>query len=95
MKNVKQASRELYKCIQKLVISRFHCYNWINKNALTASLSLTSLEIRSRNEEAIHYTKQDLLAKGFFTSYFMDVDIFDLFLNWFSTRVSDYCGRRL
>ena len=35
----------------------------------------------------------------FFTSYFIDVDTFYLFLNWFSTRVSDdrkyVCGRRL
>ena len=25
-----------------------------------------------------------------FTSYFIDVDTFYLFLNWFSTRVSDH-----
>ena len=35
----------------------------------------------------------------FFISYFIDVDTFYLFLNWFSTRVSDdrkyVCGRRL
>ena len=35
----------------------------------------------------------------FFTSYFIDVDSFYLFLNWFSTRVSEdrkyVCGRRL
>ena len=34
----------------------------------------------------------------FFTSYFIDVDTFYLFLNWFSTRVSDnrkYVCRRL
>ena len=35
----------------------------------------------------------------FCTSYFIDVDTFYLFLNWFSTRVSDdrkyVCGRRL
>ena len=35
----------------------------------------------------------------FFTSYFIDVDTFYLFLNWVSTRVSDdrkyVCGRRL
>ena len=27
-----------------------------------------------------------------FTSYFIDVDTFYLFLNWFSTRVSDHQG---
>ena len=35
----------------------------------------------------------------FFTSYFIDVDTFYLFLNWFSTRVSDdrkyVCARRI
>ena len=35
----------------------------------------------------------------FSTSYFIDIDTFYLFLNWFSTNVSDdwkyVCGRRL
>ena len=47
----------------------------------------------------ILYTKQNFTAKGFFTFCFMDVDTFYLFLNWFSTRVSDnrkyVCGRKL
>ena len=30
-----------------------------------------------------------ILSLRFFTSYFVDVDTFYLFLNWFSTRVSD------
>ena len=37
-----------------------------NKNAVTAAFSLTRLEIRSRNEEAINSTRnRNLLAKGF------------------------------
>ena len=72
-----------------------------NKKPLTAAFSLACLKIRSRNEEAINSTrnKMDLLAKCFFTSYFIDVDTFYLFLNWFSTRVSNdwkyICGCRL
>ena len=37
----------------------------------------------------LFYKKYDLLAKGFFTSYFIDIDTFYLFLNRFSTRVND------
>ena len=40
-----------------------------------------------------------ILSLRFCTSYFVDVDTFYLFLNWFSTRVSDgqkyLCGSRL
>ena len=47
----------------------------------------------------ILYTKQDFTPKGFNTFYFIDLDTFYLFLNWFSTRVSDnrkyVCGRKL
>ena len=73
---------------------------WIrNKNALTAALSVACLEIRSRNEEAIYSTRNRIYFLQVFTSYFIDVDTFFLFLNWFSTRVSDYrkyvCGCRL
>ena len=40
---------------------------WLNKNTLTAAITLACLaEIRSRNEEATEfYTKQDLLSKCF------------------------------
>ena len=47
------------------------------------------LEIRSRNEEAINSTRNRIYLLIFFTLYFIDVDSFYLFLNWFSTRVSD------
>ena len=50
---------------------------------------LACLEIRSRNEWAINSTRNMILSLRFFTSYFVDVDTFYLFLNWFSTRVSD------
>ena len=70
-----------------------------NKNDLTAAFSLACLEIRSRNEEAINSTRNRIYSLKVFTSYFIDVDTFYLFLNWFSTRVSDdrkyVCGRRL
>ena len=70
---------------------------FIDKNVLTTGLNFACLEIRSRNEEAINSTA--FTRWGFFTSYFIDVDTFYLFLNWFSTRVSDdrkyVCGRRL
>ena len=68
-----------------------------DKNALTTGLNFACLQIRSRSEEAINSTA--FTRWGFFTSYFIDVDTFYLFLNWFSTRVSDdrkyVCGRRL
>ena len=68
-----------------------------DKNALTTGLNFAYLEIRSRSEEAINSTA--FTRWGFLTSYFIDVDTFYLFLNWFSTRVSDdrkyVCGRRL
>ena len=68
-----------------------------DKNALTTGLNFAYLEIRSRSEEAINSTA--CTRWGFLTSYFIDVDTFYLFLNWFSTRVSDdrkyVCGRRL
>ena len=67
-----------------------------DKNALTTGLNFAYLEIRSRSEEAINSTA--CTRWGFLTSYFIDVDTFYLFLNWFSTRVSDerkyVCGRR-
>ena len=50
---------------------------------------LACLEIRSKNEEAINSTRNMIHSLRFFTSYFIDVDTFYLFLNWFSTRVSD------
>ena len=60
-----------------------------NKNTLTAEFSLTCLEIRLRNEEAINSTRNMLYPLKVFTSCFIDVDTFYLFLNWFSTHVSD------
>ena len=70
-----------------------------NKNALTTAFSLACLEIRSRNEEAINSTRNRIYSLRFFTSFFIIVDTFYLFLNWFSTRVSDdrknVRGRRL
>ena len=70
-----------------------------NKNALTAAISLNCLEIRSRNEEAINSTRNRVYSLKVFYSYFIDVDTFYLFLNWFSTRSSDDrkydCSRRL
>ena len=54
-------------------------------------------ETRSRNEEAIYSTRNRIYSLKFFTSDFIDVDTFYLFLNWFSTRVSEdrkYVGGR-
>ena len=52
-----------------------------------------------RRRLILQETWTDLLAKRIFISYFIDVDTFYFFLNWFSTRVSDdqkyVCGRRL
>ena len=45
----------------------------MNKNALTAALSLACMEIRSRNEEAINSTQNRIYSLK----------------NWFSTRVSN------
>ena len=50
---------------------------------------LACLEIRSRNEEAINSTRNMIHSLRFLNSYFIDVNTFYLFLNWFSTRVSD------
>ena len=41
-----------------------------------SGISLACLEIRSRNEEASNFTRNRV-----FTSYFIDVDTFYLFLN--------------
>ena len=64
--------------------------------------SYACLEIRSRSEEAINSTQNRIYSLEvffFFTSYFIDVDTFYLFLNWFSTLASDdrkyVCCRRL
>ena len=52
-----------------------------NKNALTAAISLACWKIRSRNEEAINSTRNRIYSLKVFTSYFIDVDTFYLFLN--------------
>ena len=57
--------------------------------SLQRQRGLACLEIRSRNEEAINSTRNMIHSLRFFISYFIDVDTFHLFLNWFSTRVSD------
>ena len=77
----------------------------LNKNALTAVISLACLEIRSRNEEAINSTRNRIysLKVFYFLLYrrrvFFRIFTFYLFLNWFSTRVSNdrkyVSGRRL
>ena len=76
-----------------------------NIDAFTVAVSLACLEIISRNEEAINFTRNRIYSLKVFTSYFIDVEystgyiLFCLFLNWFSTRVSDdrkyVYGRRL
>ena len=65
--------------------------------------SYACLEIRSRSEEAINSTQNRIYSLEvfffFFTSCFIDVGTLYLFLNWFSTLVSDdrkyVCCRRL
>ena len=54
-----------------------------NKNTITAAFRLARLEIRSRNEETINSTRNMIysLKVWFFTSSFIDVDTFYLFLN--------------
>ena len=62
---------------------------YLNKNALAGVVSLACLEIRSRNEEIVNSARNTIYSPKVFTSYFIDVDTFYLFLNLFSTRVSD------
>ena len=64
--------------------------------------SYACLQIGSRSEEAINSIQNGIYSLEvffFFTSYFIDVDTFYLFLNWFSTLVSDdrkyVCCRKL
>ena len=70
----------------------------INKNALTAAFRLPCLGIRLRNEEAINSTRNRiyLLKVFYFLLYrvllrrvFFRIFAFYLFLNWFSTCVSN------
>ena len=70
------------------VLASKSCFVW-NWNALTAVVSLACLEIRLRNEEAIISTRNRIYSLKFFTSFFIDIDTFYLFLNWFSTPVSN------
>ena len=59
-----------------------------NKNTLIAASRLACLEIRSRNEEAINSTRNIFYSLR--VSYFLLYRRrYFLFLNWFSTRVSD------
>ena len=70
-----------------------------NKNALTAAVSLASLEIRSINEEAINSIRNRIYSLKIFYFLLYRRRYFYLFLKWFSTRVSDnrkyVCSRRL
>ena len=71
------------------------------QEAAYSEFILACLKIRSkmRRRLILHETKQIYSLNVFFTSSFIDVDTFYLFLNWFSTRISDdrkyVCGRRL
>ena len=51
------------------------------KQERSHSGSVACLEIRSRNEEAIYSTRNRIYFLQVFTSYFIDVDTFFLFLN--------------
>ena len=46
-----------------------------------SGVSLARLEITSRNEEAVNSTRNKIYSVKLFTSYFIDVDTFYLFLN--------------
>ena len=69
------------------------------RTRLQRPTSLVCLGIRSKNEEAINSTRNMIYSLKVFSSYFIGVDTFYLFLNWFSTRVSDdqkyLCGSSL
>ena len=54
---------------------------FLNKTALTAAISLACLEIRSSNEEAINFSRNRIYSLKDFSSFFIDVDTFYLFLN--------------
>ena len=54
---------------------------FLNKNVLSAASSLACLEIRSINEEKINSSRNRIYSLKVFTSYFIDVDTFYLFLN--------------
>ena len=45
--------------------------------------------VDSRNKEAVNSTRNTIYSLKVFTTYFIDVDTFYLFLSWFGTRVSD------
>ena len=71
-------------------------------NALAAAFSLPCLGIRSRNEDAIIINSaQNRFYLLQVLSYFIVVNTFYLFVDWFSMRVSNdrkymyVCGRRL
>ena len=61
------------------------------KKALTAAFHLACLEIRSRNQEAIIFNSTKNMIYSLKVFYFLLYRrrCFYLFLNWFSTRVSD------
>ena len=75
------------------------CVTLVTRTSLQRHSGLACLEIRSRNEEAMNSIRSMIYPLKVFSSYFIDVDTVYLFLNWFSTRVSDdekyLCGSRL
>ena len=82
----------------KVIVLTLIFFFFKNKNALIAgSVSLAwRLDREMRRRLFLHETA--FTRWRFFTSYFIYVDTFCLFLNWFSTCVSDdrkyVCGRR-
>ena len=78
--------------------SSFVRENTLNKNAITAFISLAWFEIRSRKEEALNSTRNSIYSLKVYYFLLYRCRYF-LFLNWFSTRVRDdrkyVCGSRL
>ena len=60
-------------------------YSCISKQERSYSgIQSRLLGVRSRNEEAVYSTRNTIYSLKLFTSYFIDVDTFYFFLNWFS-----------
>ena len=83
----------------KLLLYKRNAKNSQTRTLLQRHWLSLALRFDRENEEAINSTRNSIYSLKVFTSYFIDVDTFYLFLNWFSTRVSDdrkyVCGRRL